>query len=192
MNQDKIIEKIKAGIPFKQEEFDLFARHLSLVVLKKNEIWEKEGDTGQLMGFINKGILRQYYIKEELEFTEQFFSEGDFIGNYVSYLKKEPSRTNIQALEPCELLVISFDKLQELYDQVPAIDRFGRLTAEQILVKIHDRNTSFLMDSPEQRYDNLIEEKPELLSRVPQYYIAQYLGIRAESLSRIRKRKRGA
>jgi len=138
--------------------------------------------------FINQGILRQYHLKDGNEFTEDFFSENDFVGNYISYLKKSLSTSNIQALEDCELFVITFDDLQKTYNEIPTVDRFGRLIAEKKLIEFHDKTTSLLMDSPEERYYKLLEEKPDLHSRIKQYYIAQYLGIQPESLSRIRKR----
>lgn len=179
---------LKQFVKFSQEDFNLFSKKLSVVHLEKNEIWEKEGRVGKYLGFINKGILRQYHLKDGNEYTEDFFSENDFVGNYISYLKKTPSTSNIQALEKCELSIITFDDIQKSYDEIPVADRFGRLIAEQKLIEFHDKTTSFLMDSPEERYYKLIQQKPDLHARVKQYYIAQYLGIQPESLSRIRKR----
>lgn len=189
MDFSSIIEKISSEVKFKQEEFDLFAKRVVQIKVKKNEIWEAEGKIGTYLGFVNKGILRQYIEKEDSqEVTEHFYTEGEFIGHYVSYLSKEPATTNIQALEDCELIAITFDDLQELYLQVPVIERFGRLTAERKLVEYHKRTQSLLISSPEERYHNLMLSKPNLHTRVKQYYIAQHLGIRPESLSRIRKR----
>ncbi len=190
MNIDKIVAKISQFIEVKPEEFDTFMQFASVKQLKKNEIWEHEGDLGKLMGFVNNGILRQFYLKEGNEFTDQFYCEGDFVGNFVSYVKQKPSRSAIQALTDTELIVVSFDNVQKMYDLMPSMDRFGRLFAEQRLVEFSDRITSFLLDPPEERYRQLIEEKPNLLVDIPQYYIAQYLGIRPESLSRIRKRNK--
>ena len=188
MIYQNFINTLSQVVKVKPDDFNLFSKKLSLVHLKKNEVWEKEGRIGQYLGFINKGILRQYHLKDGQEFTEDFFSENDFIGNYISYLKQEPSTLNIQALEDCELFVITFEDLQKFYDEIPTVDRFGRLIAERKLIEYHDKTTSFLLDSPEERYYKLIQQKPDLHSRVKQYYIAQYLGIRPESLSRIRKR----
>ena len=188
MIYQNFINTLSQVVKVNPDDFKLFSKKLSSVNLKKNEIWEKEGRIGQYLGFINKGILRQYHLKDGQEFTEDFFSENDFIGNYISYLKQEPSTLNIQALEDCELFVITFDDLQKFYDEIPTVDRFGRLIAEKKLIEFHDKTTSFLLDSPEERYYKLIQQKPDLHSRVKQYYIAQYLGIRPESLSRIRKR----
>ena len=189
MDFSSIIEKISAQVSFKQEEFELFAERVTQIRVKKNEIWEPEGKIGTYLGFVNRGILRQYILKgDSQEYTEHFYSEGEFIGHYVSYLSQEPATTNIQALEDCELLAITFDDLQDLYLKVPVIERFGRLTAERKLIEYHQRTQALLASSPEDMYHKLMIRKPDLHNRVKQYYIAQHLGIRPESLSRIRKR----
>jgi len=188
MSYDLIIAEIQKRVPFKQAEFDLFAERLKKIKLKKKEVWEKEGVISQMMGFVNKGMLRQYYVKEGNEFTDCFYSEGEFIGNYISHLSNEPSRTITVALEPCELLVIPFREMVSLYELMPNSKRFSEIIGEEKLFELNKRSQSLLMDSPEERYYKLIKEKPDLHQRVPLYLIAQYLGIRPESLSRIRKR----
>lgn len=142
-----------------------------------------------MMGFVNQGMLRQYYLKEGQEFTDCFFAEEDFIGNYISYFSKEVSSTFTVAMEPCELIVIPFEQLQKLSTEIPTIEAFSKIIGDQKLMEMHKRNSSLLMDTPEERYDALLSNKADLHNRVPQYIITQYLGIRPESLSRIRKRK---
>lgn len=188
MNLERIITEIKKIVPFQQEEFDVFAQQLSVKQLKKNEVWEEMGKVSECMGFVNMGMLRQYYIKEGDEFTDCFYAEGEFVGNYISYLSQEPSTTMTVAMEPCELLIIHFAELEKLYKDIPAVEQFSKIVGEQKLFELNKRNSSLLMDSPEERYYKLIEQRPDLHKRVPQYLIAQYLGIRPESLSRIRKR----
>ena len=188
MKLEKIISKFKEVVSFKQEEFDLFAKNLSVIKLEKNEIWEDSGKISQFMGFVNSGILRQYYLKDGNEFTDYFHTETEFIGNYISYLSQEPSTTITVAMEPCELLVLPFKELEKLNKIMPVAEQFSKTIGEQKLFELNKRNSSLLMDSPEERYYKLMEQKPDLINRVPQYLIAQYLGIRPESLSRIRKR----
>jgi len=188
MDFEKIIEKIKDLVTFDEAEFQIFAQSIKPLSLKKNELWKREGSIGIYGGFVNKGILRQYYLKDGSEYTELFFSEGDFLGNYVSYLKKEPSKINIQALEDCELLLFKFETIDELSSRFTNVNQFNKIIAQQKLIELHDRLSSFLMDSPEERYYKLLDEKPDIHARVKQYLIAQYLGIKPESLSRIRKR----
>ena len=171
-----------------EEGFNLFTNKIELVQLQKNEFWVKEGNISQKVAFLNKGLIRHFYLVDGNERTEKFYFEQNWLGDYGSFLSKTHSLRNYQALEKSELFVLSFDDLQIFYAEVPAIEKFGRLYAEQLLIELHHRNTSFLLDSAEQKYKKLVTEFPELIQRVPQYLIAQYLGIKPETLSRIRKR----
>jgi len=190
MSHIKLKAKIKAIMPIDTEllVYEELFQKFELKQLKKNEVWEKQGQISLHMGFINKGMLRQYYLKDGNEFTDFFFLEEDFVGNYISYLSKEPSHTITQALEPTELLVLPFEEFESWFPQHPEIEQISKMIGDQKLFELNKRNSSLLMDSPEERYYKLIETKPDLFNRVPQYLIAQYLGIRPESLSRIRKR----
>ncbi len=188
MNVEKVVHFVRQFVPLEESILESMLPILSQVELKKNEIWQAEGVMGTSMGFINKGIMRLYFTDDGEEFTQEFYAENEFASNFISYVKKQPSKTAIQALEPCELIVMQLDDLQNLYDEVPALDRFGRLYAEQMLIGMYDKMNAILGETPEQRYYKLLDSKPDIFSRVKQYYIAQYLGIRPESLSRIRKR----
>ncbi len=188
MEIDKVVHFVRQFVPLEDSILERMLPILSQVELKKNEIWQKEGSIGSSMGFINHGIMRLYFTENGEEFTQEFYAENEFASNFISYVKKEPSKTAIQALEPCQLIVMHLDDLQRLYDEVPALDRFGRLYAEKMLIEMYDKMNGILGETPEQRYYKLLDSKPDIFNRVKQYYIAQYLGIRPESLSRIRKR----
>ncbi len=189
MNYDSLYAAVQKLLPtIKAEDFEIVKKELSTVTLKKNEIWEQEGKISQWMGFIHSGILRQYYIKDGIEFTIDFFMENDFVGNYISYEHQQPSQTITSAIESCELFVIPFSVFQSFYKKIPSTEAAAKIVGDQKILKLHERNSSLLMDTPEERYNKLVVEKPNLINRVPQYLIAQYLGIRPESLSRIRKR----
>lgn len=188
MQFKSLYHELQKIIPVNIQEFEIFSRDLKIIQLKKNEIWEHADKVSQLMGFVHSGLLRQYTIKDGIEFTTDFFVENDFTGNYVSFQTQTPSTTITEALEPSELYVISFAKFESYYQSIPATEKTAQIVAKSKLLKIHERNTDLLMNSPEERYDQLLQQRPSLLNRVPQYIIAQYLGIRPESLSRIRKR----
>ena len=190
MNFDAIITAINKLIPVNQADFDKFAQKLTVRQLKKNEIWEHEGKISRHMGFVNSGLLRQYSLKDGNEFTTDFFMENEFIGNYISYQTQKPSLSITEAIEPCELLTIPFHDFASFHDSIPATKETAKIVGDQKLLLLYEKNTSLLMDTPEERYYKLLEQKPDLINRVPQYLIAQYLGIRPESLSRIRKRHR--
>ena len=185
---EKLKEHLKKYVNVTEENLSLFTSKVKIVKLNVNDYWNLEGKISTHFAFVNKGLLRHFYNDDGNEKTEKFYFEQSWIGHYSSYLSKIPSRRNFQALESSELFVVSFNDLQLFYKEVPSIERFGRLYAEQLLVEAHIRNTSFLVDSAEERYLELFTQSPELFGRVPQYYIAQYLGIKPESLSRIRRR----
>jgi len=175
-------------MPIDETQFEQVASHFQTIQLKKQELWEKEGRISEWMGFVNKGLLRQYILKDGQEFTSEFSWEGDFIGNHLSFQTQTPASSNTQALEPCELLIMPFSVFMQFYQSIPATKQTAELIGLQKLQAMASRNSSLLIDTPEERYTKLLQDKPELLNRVPQYLIAQYLGIRPESLSRIRKR----
>jgi len=189
MNYDSLFTAVQKLLPTAStDDYEIIKKELSTVTLKKNEIWEQEGKISQWLGFVHSGILRQYYLKDGTEFTTDFYMENDFVGNYVSYETQQPSQTITSAIEACELFVMPFSVYQSFFDKIPAAEATAKIVGDQKLVKLHERNSSLLMDTPEERYYKLVAAKPNLINRVPQYLIAQYLGIRPESLSRIRKR----
>ena len=110
---------------------------------------------------------------------------------YNSFLKKIPSAATVEALQDCELIVFDYDTLQNLYEKYPVFQKFGRLIAEWLYCCVEERMSSLLLDKPELAYKKLLEQDRGILNKIPQRYIASYLGITPVSLSRIRKRIAG-
>jgi CRP-like cAMP-binding protein len=175
-------------VAIEDNHMHVFQESLRHVKLDKDEIWEQEGVISQNAGFINNGVLRQYSIKDGNEFTENFFLEKDFMGNFGSHIQQIPSKTITQAIEPCEILTFPFVVIDSMTKKFPEMELLSEMVRNKKMFDLNDRNTTLLRDTPEERYYNLMKSKPDLINRVPQYMIAQYLGIRPESLSRIRKR----
>lgn len=148
----------------------------------------KEGEIAREIYFINQGLLRLYYSKEGEEITAFIFREGLFASSYDSFLQQSPGIQSLEALEDSDLLVLSFDRLQELYEKLPKMNILTRKVAEQRFINAQRILSSFILDSPEERYLKFEEQNKDLLQRVPQHIIASYLGITPVSLSRIRKR----
>ena len=138
--------------------------------------------------FINKGIIRLFYPKQGEEITGYLFKENLFSSSYDSFLTQTPSMQILETLEACELLVISKDSLVKLYEQMPTMHILTRKMAEQRFINAQRILSSFILDSPEERYLKFEATNKDLLQRVPQHYIASFLGITPVSLSRIRKR----
>jgi CRP-like cAMP-binding protein len=157
--------------------------------LAKGDYLLQPGEVSRKVAFIGRGVLHNFQLRDGQEVTYYFGREVEFIGDYPSFLPAVPSTNGIQALEDAELLTITRNGLQQLYQQVRAGERFGRLVAEALFVDVLGQLTSFYEDTPEQRYERFLALYPDLQQRVPQYYIASYVGVRPQSLSRIRGRR---
>lgn len=169
------------------EDCQLFEDELNLKSISKKEHILKEGQICRLLGFVNKGCFRIYYIADAKEINIQFVFENDFVVDYNSFLKQEESRYYIQALEDSEMVTFNFETLQKAYDRSHRWERFGRLMAEQSYRLTTTRVEAFLFKNGEQRYLDALQND-QLFERVPLYHIASYLGIERESLSRLRKK----
>lgn len=169
-------------------EWELLASYFKVVKYPKGSIILPIGEVCNLVYFVNYGLIKVYQKIEDREFIEAFFIENDYLSDYSSFLTRQPGISIIEALEDSELVELSYDAVQFLYNEIPALQKFGRLMAEFLFVIVSERSNSLLYESPEQRYLNLLNKQSRLLQRVPQYMIASYLGITPEALSRIRKR----
>jgi CRP-like cAMP-binding protein len=148
-----------------------------------------EDDIATKLFMVIKGCLRSYFIKDSgIEITSQFFIEGQMVASFESAITGTPSRQNIDAIEDSVLGIIQIKYLNEMVRvSSPAKDYLIRFLMSR-LKDYMNRQASFILDNPEKRYIKLLHDNPELISRLPQQYIASYLGITPVSLSRIRTR----
>jgi len=178
-------------ILFTEEEWLLFLQHLDFTTLKRKSHFSVEDKVCDHIGFIVKGSVRYYNIKNGEEISGYFCFEKEFICSYKSFLTRQPAFNYIQAMEPTELILISYQQMQLMLNHpllAYKMERFGRLTAEYYLCCYEDRINSFITKTPEERYLEMIKNDREILLRIPQRYVANFLGITPVSLSRIRKR----
>jgi CRP-like cAMP-binding protein len=157
-------------------------------ILSKEQIL-KQGEHCNFIAFIQEGTFRFYFENEGEKKITAFFFKGDFATNYRSFLTGTPSTHFIEAMQDAVIYKINLQELQSLYDKHKNIERLGRLIAENLYLTVANRLDSFMFQSPADRYDDLIKRNSKLLQEIPQYMIASYLGIKAETLSRIRARK---
>ncbi|KYP15984.1 Crp/Fnr family transcriptional regulator [Flavihumibacter sp. CACIAM 22H1] len=148
----------------------------------------KKGKIARELFFINKGLLRLYYTKDTDDITAFIFREHLFASCYESFLRQAPGNQSLDTLEDAELLVISYDDLQTLYKKVPKMETVARKIAEQRFINAQLIFSSYILDSPEERWQKFEATQSDLLLRVPHHMIASFLGITPVSLSRIRKR----
>ena len=149
----------------------------------------KEGKISRTMFFIEKGCLRTWVNSNGREVTTQFFFEGDKVSSIESFRANQPSLYNIESIEPCTLQTVSQKDFQEVLDNSPEIQKEMQEHLFRRLMQSQKIFFSFLKNTPRQRYEELLQEHPEIIQRVPQHYIASYLGITPVSLSRIRNRR---
>lgn len=138
--------------------------------------------------FILNGLARVYYLKDGKEITTYLSCDEGFIASYSSFINQTASFENIQSLEGCEVLSISYEKMHYLYHEIPNWERVGRILAEQNYLCMADRVFKLQMISAKEKYLTFLESAPaKIIQRTPLIYIASFLGITPESLSRIRQ-----
>ena len=184
----KIIQSIKSIASLNEEEEIAFLSILEVRLFKKKEFLLQEGKICNKITFVNNGIMRLFYTVEGAENTIQFFFSDSWYTDYASFLTGSPTIENMQALEECEVVQFNKDDLYKLYDSMPIFEKVGRVFAENAYLSISQLNQMKTNEEPEVRYINLLKTRPELVQQIPQHYIASYLGIKPETLSRIRKR----
>jgi len=184
-------QNLEVFVTFSDEEWAIFAEFLYLRTIKKREPFITNGKICEEIGFIYSGSFRFFFLKEGIEISNYFSFEKELVSSYRSFLKKEPSLTTIEAMEDAEVVCFSQLALEKLSTN-PKIaykmERFGRLVAEYLICCYEERVVAFVTQTPEERYCRLLQQQPDLLQRIPQHYVANFLGITPVSLSRIRKR----
>lgn len=153
----------------------------------KNDFILKQGQVEQSITFLYKGMIRAYQMQETDDVSLDFRFGGEMITAYTSYISEQPSPIAIQALQDC--VVLKFDKkevIEKLYDKYHQFERMGRLVSEYFYLRRITREIELLSNTAEERYRMLIEREPDLVAQIPVKYLASYLGIRKQSLSRIR------
>ncbi len=183
-----LLDRINQLISLSDDETQLIKELFTEKKLKKGEHFLREGQTCHSLAMISAGLVRYYINEDGNEGTYYFSKEGEFVCDYESFLPQVPSGKNIQALEDTSLYVVNYAGLQQLYQHVRQGERLGRLGIEQVFVTVLQQLSSFYKDSPEVRYQRFLSTFSAISQRVSQYYIASYVGIKPQSLSRIRKR----
>ncbi len=186
--KDSIRQNIQQHIALTDEEFNLFYSKLQFKTLKKKEYILEMGSVCDAIFYINTGLIRYFYLTDGEEHTGQFFFENSWYCDIESFVLHQPSELFVQTLEPTSLAVISKSAVYELYDSIHGFERFGRLMAENAFIGLRKKTRSLTQLDPEARYLQLLNERPKVMERVKQRYIASYLGIKPQSLSRIRRR----
>lgn len=185
---ERLRQNIENKVALTDEEFANIIPSFKQKQLKKKERLLSNGAVCDFVVFVNNGSLRSYTIDEKgSEHILQFAFENYWISDLFSYLAEVPSALNIEAMENTELLYISKTAMEALYHKEPKLERFMRLQIQNAYVALQKRLNATMSASAEDRYLELMQVHPDILIRVPLIYIASYLGVTPESLSRIRR-----
>lgn len=192
MNVDLILKNISRHIRLDEAEKDFFVSLLRVKHLKRKEVLFREGEVAGFECFVNKGCLRTYSIDPKgTEHIVMFAIEDWWTSDLYSFLTKTPATFTIDALEESEVLQLSREGIEQLYERVPKFERFFRIMFQNAYLAQQQRINQNLSQPAEERYLRFIAKYPQIEQRVPQKQIASYLGITPEFLSMLRKKRAG-
>lgn len=185
-----IREYIEKTVAINDKDWQLFSSKLNNRIFKKKTKILKLGAIENNISFIETGIARFLIPKEdeEKDITFGFCFKNEFVSAYDSFLTRKPSLYELEALTDMSVWSISFEDLQEVYAKTVVGNLIGRLSSERLFLIKSKREQSLLNETAEARYLNLFTERPNLIKEIPLKYIASYIGVTAQALSRIRKR----
>lgn len=169
-------------------DWQIFSSKLIRREFSKKTRIVKVGQKENHLSFIEKGIIRFCIPTEFDNMTFGFAFAGNFVSAYDIFLTQTNSTYELETITDTVLWSLTYQDLQDIYAQTNIGERIGRLAGEELFLKKSKREISLLNNTPQQRYLNLFTEQPDLLQLIPLKYIASYIGITPQALSRIRKR----
>ncbi len=181
----KFIENIE---PMSDSDWQFFSSKLQKVKLKKNSLLLKIGEVEDHLCFMRKGVVRFYVPREDHDLTFGFLFENEFVTAYDSFLMRTPSEYQIETLSETILWKITHRDLEKVYEKTDCGNIIGRKMAENMFLIKSKRELSLLSKTAEERYLDLFTDRPKLLQQIPLKYIASYIGVTPQALSRIRSR----
>lgn len=184
----RFLSNIQKTFQLSEEELDEIRSGMKVVELRKNELFLEEGQICRTIGFLEYGSMRLFYESKNKEVCNNFFFENAVVGSLASFLTQTPSLVNIAAIEKCELLTFSYQQVMDLISDYPTLKAFGFFIIQEQLLLAEKREAELLKYAPEDRFRRLLEIHPKIFNRVPLYYVASYLNITPETLSRYRKK----
>ena len=171
------------------EDWQIFSSYLKRQVFPKRTVFLKVGEIENHISFIEEGIVRLFIPNKEAEkeVTFGFCFKYEYVSAFDSFLTQKPSHYQLETLTETKLWSISYADLQKVYAQTKVGNLVGRYSAERLFLIKSKREQSLLFESAKTRYLNLFHERPNLIKQIPLKYIASYIGITPQALSRIRK-----
>jgi CRP-like cAMP-binding protein len=185
---NKLIQYFSRIMPLSKEEIEAIAETMHVLHYKKGTVLLKEGQISTEVYFVLEGCVRQYFLVDGEEKTNNFFTEEQWVISMNSFSQQIPSTHFITCSLDTTLVVGNREREEDLYKQFPNLATVSRKVMEKVFAEQQEIMASYTTDTPEQRYQKLLNSRPDLFQKIPQYQIASYVGVKPESLSRIRKR----
>lgn len=183
----RIREYLSRSVRLSEEEIKIFENSLELRLIPKKTILLQAGEVCNFEAYINKGCIREYFIDDAgIELTLQFATEDWWVSDITSFEDQIPSDMYIETLEDCELLVLTRQSKENLINEVPQLERMFRLMIQRHLSKLQKRLFKTVSSTAMDQYIEFVTRYPTISQRISQQYIASYLGITPEFLSRLR------
>lgn len=189
MKYPAIYDQMCAMSPIPSESWGKFESGFEAVSFKKSQKVHKAGEEAQYIYFVISGIMRNYCLDiNGREYTKSFRGKGGLIGPYAELVQNKPVRYNIQAITDVEAIRFRYSDYAKLLEEYPEWQKVGRIVAENNFIEKEWREYMLLQMNTQQRYDSFKEMHSDLAAHIPQYQIASYIGVTAESLNRILKK----
>ena len=189
MHFDRLLKHLQVAVFFSNDDMSKLIPFIEPRPVKKKEYLFTRGEICRHVGFINKGCMRYFFIDEKAsEHILYFAFEEWWVGDLNSFYMNEPSPNCLQALEESELFLFSLTSFEGARKSIPAFDEFITIKHRKAYTTAQQKSFEERAVTAEEKYIKLLNTSPDIFQRVPQHYIASYLGITPESLSRIRKK----
>jgi CRP-like cAMP-binding protein len=184
---NEIVKYLLKYIPLSEELTNIIVESTIIKRFKKGTILLREGEIPNESYLVLKGCIRSYLLKDGEEKTLEFYTEEQPVAP-INYGKGIPSEHYMECVEDSLLSINTPEHENEMFRKYPQFDSICRIMTEILMASYQESLVTYKLTTPEDRYLNLLKSRPDLIQRVPQYQLASYLGVKPESLSRIRKR----
>ena len=183
---DDLYQYLSGFVPLTKAEFSALLPYIEIREFEKKVKITLEGEVERYLNIVARGLVRKYLPIKDKEVIIQLATEGHIVHSEISFYSRLPSGSVVETIEPTVLLSISYESLEQLYQQFPKVERLGRLIISDLFIKKDFRYFDQLRKSTRERFLDYIRNHPQMLQRVPQKYIASFLNIKPETFSRLK------
>lgn len=181
-------EKLFRLVELQPEEWAYYERHIQVRSFERGEFLTRIGQVEDSIYFVVSGLVKIHFLRQDLDICVDFAMQHDIVSSFISYATRTPSRLHLQAVTPVQVLYLSYADIHRGYDRYKNHERLGRLLLQNLYMTKCEKEMTLLSYTVEERYRAFLEWGGEFIQQIPIKDIASYLGIRPESLSRIRKK----